>query len=170
MATGEIRLSILWEWLHKGARLTDGDVATGARAGQVFDAALFGRLLDEEYAKLLAARDRDAIRRTIADQIEALRRDDGAAAFAFAAPAIQDLFGTPENFMRMVRSAYAPLYRPRDVRFAELEIVAGEVTQKVVVVDAEGRPATALYLMDRQPDGAWKILGCVIVPREEMTA
>ncbi|HEX7384360.1 MAG TPA: hypothetical protein VF291_08605 [Burkholderiaceae bacterium] len=59
MATGEIRLSILWEWLHKGARLTDGDVATGAHAGQVFDAALFGRLLEEEYAKLLAARDRD---------------------------------------------------------------------------------------------------------------
>ena len=24
MATGEIRLSILWEWLHKGATLTDG--------------------------------------------------------------------------------------------------------------------------------------------------
>jgi malate synthase len=25
MATGEIRLSILWEWLHKGAHLTEGD-------------------------------------------------------------------------------------------------------------------------------------------------
>jgi len=59
MATGEIRLSILWEWLHKGAALTADDAATGARAGDVFDAALFDRLLDEEYAKLLAAGDRD---------------------------------------------------------------------------------------------------------------
>jgi malate synthase len=59
MATGEIRLSILWEWLHKGAQLTEDDPETSARAGDRFDAALFGRLLGEEYEKLLAARDRD---------------------------------------------------------------------------------------------------------------
>jgi malate synthase len=59
MATGEIRVSILWEWLHKDGRLTDDDPATGVRAGDAFDATLFARLLDEEYEKLLAARDRD---------------------------------------------------------------------------------------------------------------
>ncbi len=59
MATGEIRLSILWEWLHKGAVLTADDAETGARAGEPFGAALFDRLLEEEYAKLLAARDKD---------------------------------------------------------------------------------------------------------------
>jgi malate synthase len=59
MATGEIRLSILWEWLHKRARLTDADASTGARAGDAFSRELFERLLDEEYARLLAARDRD---------------------------------------------------------------------------------------------------------------
>ena len=58
-ATGEIRLSILWEWLHKGAKLTADDPETGATAGDVFDAGLFDRLLDEEYAKLLAAGNRD---------------------------------------------------------------------------------------------------------------
>src|SRR4029079_10463579 len=52
MATGEIRLSILWEWLHKGAALTEDDAATGAKAGTPFTAALFDRLLDEEYRKL----------------------------------------------------------------------------------------------------------------------
>ena len=31
MATGEIRLSILWEWLHKGAQLTEDDPATGVQ-------------------------------------------------------------------------------------------------------------------------------------------
>jgi malate synthase len=59
MATGEIRLSILWEWLHKGATLTADDGATGTREGDRFSAALFARLLDEEYGKLLAASDRD---------------------------------------------------------------------------------------------------------------
>jgi malate synthase len=59
MATGEIRLSILWEWLQKGAQLTDGDHTTGVRAGDTFDAALFARLLAEEYEKLLGAGNRD---------------------------------------------------------------------------------------------------------------
>jgi malate synthase len=59
MATGEIRLSILWEWIHKRATLTAADPATGARAGDTFDAKLFSRLLAEEYEKLSSARDRD---------------------------------------------------------------------------------------------------------------
>ena len=59
MATGEIRLSILWEWLHKRARLTEDDAATGARAGEEFSPELFERLLREEYEKLRSAGNRD---------------------------------------------------------------------------------------------------------------
>jgi malate synthase len=59
MATGEIRLSILWEWLHKGADLTDADEGTGVSAGDRFSKDLFARLLDEEYDKLLRASNRD---------------------------------------------------------------------------------------------------------------
>lgn len=59
MATGEIRLSILWEWLHKAAPLSDADSETQTPAGQSFGAPLYRRLLDEEYGKLLAADSRD---------------------------------------------------------------------------------------------------------------
>ena len=59
MATGEIRLSILWEWLHKGAAFTEDDAETGVEAGDTFTADLFARLLAEEYEKLLAASNRD---------------------------------------------------------------------------------------------------------------
>jgi malate synthase len=59
MATGEIRLSILWEWVHKGAKITEDDSQTGIKAGDVFGAALFKRLLDEEYKKLLDAKNKD---------------------------------------------------------------------------------------------------------------
>ncbi|MGD8440888.1 MAG: isocitrate lyase/phosphoenolpyruvate mutase family protein [Holophagae bacterium] len=59
MATGEIRLSILWEWLHKSAPLTEDDPETGVTAGDVFSRELFDRLLAEEVDKLLAARDKD---------------------------------------------------------------------------------------------------------------
>jgi len=54
MATGEIRLSILWEWLHKHAVITEGE-----HAGEVFSAGLCARLIDEEYTKLLQAGNRD---------------------------------------------------------------------------------------------------------------
>ena len=59
MATGEIRLSILWEWVHKGAVLTEDDIEVGIKAGHVFEPALFTRLLSEEYNKLLAASSKD---------------------------------------------------------------------------------------------------------------
>jgi len=59
MATGEIRLSILWEWLHKNAALTADDDASGVKAGDRFTRQLFARLLAEEYDKLRKASDRD---------------------------------------------------------------------------------------------------------------
>jgi malate synthase len=58
-ATGEIRLSILWEWLHKNAALTADDAGTGVKAGDKFTLDLFKRLLAEEYEKLRKASNRD---------------------------------------------------------------------------------------------------------------
>src|ERR1700752_938202 len=55
MATGEIRLSILWEWLHKGASLTAGDEESGAKAGDIFTREVFAKLLEQEYEKLQKA-------------------------------------------------------------------------------------------------------------------
>jgi len=59
MATGEIRLSILWEWLHKRAKLTAADAETGVKEGDTFSSELCLRLLREEYGKLLKASNRD---------------------------------------------------------------------------------------------------------------
>ena len=59
MATGEIRLSILWEWLHKSATLTEDDAETNTKAGDAFTAELFRRILQEEYDKLLQANNKD---------------------------------------------------------------------------------------------------------------
>ena len=59
MATGEIRLSIVWEWVHKGAKFTEDDSATGVRSGDIFTKELLRRLMDEEYEKLLKANNKD---------------------------------------------------------------------------------------------------------------
>jgi malate synthase len=58
MATGEIRLSILWEWVHKGASLTADD-PIGVKTGDRFTADLCARILAEEYGKLQHAGNRD---------------------------------------------------------------------------------------------------------------
>jgi malate synthase len=59
MATGEIRLSILWEWLHKNASFTADDAQVGVKAGDRLSPALCQRLLAEEYEKLCKAGNRD---------------------------------------------------------------------------------------------------------------
>lgn len=59
MATGEIRLSILWEWLHKKAVLTEADESLKIQSGDVFTEAIFNTLVEEEYDKLLQAKDKD---------------------------------------------------------------------------------------------------------------
>jgi malate synthase len=59
MATGEIRLSILWEWLHKNASFTADDDQVGVKPGDRFSPELCQRLLAEEYEKLRHASNRD---------------------------------------------------------------------------------------------------------------
>src|SRR5262245_19175098 len=59
MATGEIRLSILWEWLHKNVSFTADDDPVGVKAGDRFSSELCKRFLAEEYEKLRNASNRD---------------------------------------------------------------------------------------------------------------
>jgi hypothetical protein len=117
----------------------------------------------------LPSSERAAIRHVIEQQLEAFKRHDGPAAFAHAAQAIQDLFGTPERFMLMVQHEYPPIYRPRSYTFRELELVGGEFTQSVTIVGDDGDAVTAFYLMSHQADGSWRILGCVLTPAEGTT-
>ena len=68
----------------------------------------------------VSAADRQAIQSIIQSQVDAFRRDDGEAAFGYATPEIQRMFGTSEIFIDMVRQGYQPVYRPRVFDFAEI--------------------------------------------------
>ncbi|WP_373520457.1 malate synthase [Aquiflexum sp.] len=59
MATGEIRVSILWEWIHKNAIITEDDPDSKVKKGHAFSIGLFESLLEEEYQKLLKAGNKD---------------------------------------------------------------------------------------------------------------
>jgi hypothetical protein len=118
----------------------------------------------------LGESDRAAIRGVIENQIAAFRREDGAAAFAYAAPSIQAQFGDPAQFMEMVRRGYQPVYHPNHVTFGELSQHDNLVVQSVEVVGADGAPATALYFMEHEPDGTWRISGCVLLGAQSVGA
>lgn len=110
----------------------------------------------------LAEGDRAAIHQVIAGQLAAFQKDDGAAAFAYATPALRARFGTPAHFLSMVREGYAPVYRPSQVSFGQLEQTDDSVIQHVVVVTPGGLVHEALYFMERQKDGGWLIGGCLL--------
>ena len=107
--------------------------------------------------------DKAAIRGVIGQQLEALGRDDGPAAFGYASPGIQGMFGTPERFLEMVRRGYPAVHRPRSVEYGDLVEEGGRIVQQVEVVGADGQPQLALYDMERSPDGIWRIAGCTLV-------
>jgi hypothetical protein len=104
-----------------------------------------------------------AMRSVIQQQIDAFRADDGPLAFGYASPTIRKLFATPENFMAMVQRSYAPVYRPQRLSFGRFEADApGGPAQHVIILGPDGKTYDAVYSLQRQPDGSWKINGCAL--------
>ncbi|MDA7426495.1 DUF4864 domain-containing protein [Thalassococcus lentus] len=109
------------------------------------------------------------IEATIAQQIEAFKADDFDTAFSFAAPNIQNMFRTPENFGTMVQRGYPMVWRPDDLRFGNLTELGGRYFQTVIVVDAQGVTHALAYAMIRQ-DGQWRIAGVQFIPPPDVSA
>ncbi|MGH7186920.1 MAG: DUF4864 domain-containing protein [Pseudomonadota bacterium] len=121
-------------------------------------------------AEEISAADRAAITQVIEDQIAAFRVDDAVRAFSFASPGIQAKFGTPETFIDMVRTGYLPVYRARAASFRALTVENGVPVQAVEILGPDGVSVLALYFMEQQPDGTWKIKGCVLTKLPERVA
>lgn len=113
-------------------------------------------------AQPLESGDRAAVRQIIEAQLAAFADDDAQQAFSYASPTIQETFITARNFMDMVRIAYPVVYRPASLSFQVPYLQGNEVWQTVEMRDSEGVPWTAIYTLLRQPDGLWRISGCVL--------
>ena len=124
---------------------------------------LLAALLISLAAPARAADDVAAAQGVIRSQVEAFSRDDAAAAYSHAAPAIQEIFPQADIFMSMVRNSYAPIYRHKSFDFGETRVSDGTIAQRVHIVDADGIPWEALYALELQPDGSVKITGCVLL-------
>ena len=110
-----------------------------------------------------------AIETVIQQQFDAFRAEDVGTAFSFASPNIKGMFGTPENFGRMVRNGYPMVWRPAEVQFLDLREVAGNLWQRVMVTDQAGRTHLLDYQMVETGQG-WQINGVQILPQAAVGA
>jgi hypothetical protein len=105
----------------------------------------------------------------IRSQEQAFARDDAKAAYSYAAPAIRELFPDASIFLSMVQHTYAPVYRHKSFEFGEARATDGQIAQRVHIIDADGRPWEALYTLEQQGDGSFKIIGCILLKAGEST-
>jgi hypothetical protein len=111
--------------------------------------------------------DQSAIRGIIQDQIEAFKRDDAVRAFSYATPALQNMFGSQERFMAMVKEGYKPVYRPRSYTMGEFKDTPDGTSLSVQIQDLEGMDWVAIYTLEQQPNGTWRISGCYLAKAPE---
>jgi hypothetical protein len=96
-------------------------------------------------------------------QEQAFSRDDAEAAYSHAAPEIRQIFPQADIFMQMVRQGYAPVYRHKSFEFGETRAAGGRIAQRVHIVDDNGEAWEAMYTLEQQPDGSFKITGCTLL-------
>ena len=113
------------------------------------------------------ADDISAAQDVIRSQEQAFGRDDAKAAYSYAAPAIREMFPEAGTFMFMVQHSYAPVYRHKSFEFGEARAEGRRIAQRVHIIDADGRPWEALYTLEQQDDGSFKIIGCVLLKAGE---
>ena len=105
-----------------------------------------------------------ATQSVIRDQIDAFQTRDHVRAFSHAAPTIRNLFRTEDNFIKMVKGGYQPLYDPQSYQFGRNFNLDGTIHQEVIATDQSGKQWQAVYTLKQQPDGSWKITGVKMNP------
>jgi hypothetical protein len=96
-------------------------------------------------------------------QEQAFGHDDAAAAYSYAAPAVKQIFPAPDIFMSMVQNGYAPVYRHKSFEFGDSKTEGSSIAQRVHIIDANGEAWEALYTLEQQADGSYKITGCSLL-------
>ena len=65
--------------------------------------------------ELLSDADVVSIKTAVSNQLQAFSEDNATAAFSYASPKIQSIFGSPDNFLAMVKKSYPSVYRPKNI-------------------------------------------------------
>ncbi len=100
-------------------------------------------------------------RAVIEDQIVAFLNDDVDSAYSLAAPGIKKTFPEPQRFIEMVKRRYAPVYRPGNYAFGRAlsETDGATIAQELLITGPKGKNWRAVYVLERQDDGQYRING-----------
>lgn len=99
--------------------------------------------------------------KTIDSQLRAFQQDNGALAYSFAAPNITRMYPTAEAFIGMVTKGYPPVRKPQSFAFGKSqETGPTSVVQQVMIVGPDGKDYEAVYMLELQPDGVYRIISC----------
>jgi len=104
-----------------------------------------------------------AIHTAVRSQLDALSKDDAASAFELTSTTKRMQIGTPDNFLRMIKEDYDPIYRNLGVIFSAPQVIDGDAIQVVRVTDSDSRVWVAIFWMQQEPDSSWKIDGCQLL-------
>ena len=118
----------------------------------------------------MRASDWKSIKQVISAQRAALISGNGDKAFSYATPALRAQFGDADTFMAMVQVGYPALLTARYTQFLEGAVIDGLIIQPLRLVDADNSVRVALYTMEKQKNGAWRISGCRIAPSTVQSA
>lgn len=118
----------------------------------------------------LSSAEENAIRLVIVAQLNAFADDDADSAFATATPTVRAAIGEAARFLSMVRGAYPMVYRPAVVDFLKPEEESGEVMQLVQLRDDHDKSWLVTFVLERQPDGSWRISGCQVAENKWRSA
>lgn len=109
-------------------------------------------------------KDKQAFRHIVTEQIKTFRDDNAEKAFSYAVSALQERYGTPERFMKQIRTRYPAVFLPKQFTFGKVTDETGRPTQHVNVVGPHGIPWLALYGFEKQSDGGWRVAGVTLRP------
>jgi hypothetical protein len=97
---------------------------------------------------------------TIDSQLKAFVADDNESAYSYAAPNVKRIFPTLESFMGMVTGGYKPVQKPLSYTFGKAQQTGpNTIAQQVFLVGPDGKDYEALYTLELQPDGMYRITG-----------
>lgn len=115
-------------------------------------------------AETLAPADQSAIQTIIKDQVAAFQTNNSAKAYSYAAPSIKRMFQNHQQFMSMVSQQYQPVFRPQSFTFGRIADKGNGPVQEAYITGPAGKDWVAIYTLEKQPDGSWKINGCFLQP------
>jgi hypothetical protein len=113
--------------------------------------------------------DAKAIQVAVRSQIEALSVNDAVGAFQLATLDRQSRIGSPDKFLSLIKKHYQPLHQHLLVLYSRPAVVKGETFQAVRVTDKSSHVWLAVFQMQAEQGGRWKIDACYLLETKKVS-